>query len=110
MEHRKPTTVLAWLAETGHFDSDKMFGEGNIARAFDIVGPRGKGLPRGAVQRAVATAAFKAAGVPAGLVHAGCGGAAAGPPPITVQMGESTRQVTLSTASETPSNSSRRPN
>ena len=109
--HRNPTDVLAWLAESGYLDWDRTFDPDDpVGAAFEIVGPAGEGLPRGAVDRDVATAALDAAGVPASLVHAGCGGAAAGPPPLTARMGESTRQTSLSTASQTPPKSSRRPN
>ena len=106
--HRKPTDVLWWLAERGHLDWARTSDPDDpVGAAFEIIGPPGKGVPCGAVDRDVATAALQAAGVPAGLVHAGCGGAATGPPPATARMGESTRQTSLSTVSQTPPKSSR---
>jgi len=95
-DRRDPTDVLGWLADRGWIDWSRTLDDGPIGRAFDVVGPPGEGLPRGAVDVDVASDAIDAVGLPPGLVLAGCGGASTSPAPATASMGTSTRQSTLS--------------
>jgi len=94
-DRRDPTDVLAWLADEGYLDWSRTFDDDPVGRAFDVIGPPGEGLPRGAVDVEAARGALDAVGLPPSLVLAGCGGACSTPPPSTARLGSSTRQSSL---------------